>query len=53
MIEVLNFLRPFPSEDCWDAGFVLAKDDAVDTMERSITNADVVRPPLNELASLS
>jgi hypothetical protein len=32
MIEILDFIRPFPSEDRWDAGFVLAKDDPVNTM---------------------
>ena len=55
MIEVLDFLRlrPFLSEDCWDAWFVLAKDDAVDTMGRSITHAYVVWPASNNLTALS
>jgi hypothetical protein len=54
MIEVLDFLRPFLSEDCWDTGFILAKDDAVDTMGRSITlHADVVWPASNKLGALS
>jgi hypothetical protein len=53
MIEVLDFIRPFPSEDRWDTCFVLAKDDVVDTMGRSITHAVVVRPPPNKFAASS
>ncbi len=53
MIAVLDFIRPFPSEDRWDADFVLAKDDAADTMGQSITHTDVVRPPPNKFAASS
>ena len=37
MKEVLDFFRPFPSEDRWDACFVLAEDYAPNPMGRGIT----------------
>jgi len=53
MIEVLYFLGPFPSEDCWDAWLVYTKNDDANPMGRSITHANIVRSAANKLAEMS
>jgi hypothetical protein len=52
-MSVFYLLVPIPSENRRDTGLVLTKDDAADTMQRGVTNANAVRPFSNELAASS